>query len=150
MSLQKYQNITSLKKAREQGFTIVELLIVIIVIAILAALVISAYTGIQGEANTSANRSDAKSFATALSANLPDSGTYPANAAAATTLVQSGTRVSSNITAIAAPTGNGQAVNVGYAKCTGNGAVIKWWDSKTGAPSTLSESIKLGATAGCT
>ncbi len=67
MSLQKYQNI-SLKKAREQGFTIVELLIVIIVIAILAALVISAYTGIQTQARDSQAQANAKSAKTAIMA----------------------------------------------------------------------------------
>lgn len=62
MSLQKYQNI-NLKKAREQGFTIVELLIVIIVIAILAALVITAYTGIQQRARDAERQTDMRTLA---------------------------------------------------------------------------------------
>ena len=46
MLKQKHQVLNHLKKSHQQGFTIVELLIVIIVIAILAALVIAAYNGI--------------------------------------------------------------------------------------------------------
>ncbi len=40
------------------GFTIVELLIVIVVIAILAAISVVAYTGIQNRANDAAVKSD--------------------------------------------------------------------------------------------
>tara|TARA_B100000378_G_scaffold216950_1_gene180077 strand:- start:28 stop:519 length:492 start_codon:yes stop_codon:yes gene_type:complete len=46
-----------------KGFTIVELLIVIVVIAILAAITVVAYTGIQGRANDVAVQSDLRAFA---------------------------------------------------------------------------------------
>ena len=72
MSLKKYQNIKSFKDAREQGFTIVELLIVIIVIAILAALVISAYSGVQESAKNSARQAAAQSTKTAVIAYAGD------------------------------------------------------------------------------
>ena len=45
-------------KTQNQGFTIVELLIVIVVVAILTALVISAYNSIQRNARDSKRRSD--------------------------------------------------------------------------------------------
>ena len=51
---------------RRGGFTIVELLIVIVVVSILAAITVVAYVNIQGQARDSAVRSAADSFATAL------------------------------------------------------------------------------------
>lgn len=53
--------IVSSSKHR-MGFTIVELLIVIVVIAILAALSIVAYTGIQNRANDTAVQSDIRNL----------------------------------------------------------------------------------------
>lgn len=48
------------------GFTIVELLIVVVVIAILAAISVVAYTGIQNRANDSAVQYDLRSLAQAI------------------------------------------------------------------------------------
>jgi len=48
---------------RQHGFTIVELLIVIVVIGILAAITIVAFNGVQERANTSTVRSDLGSIA---------------------------------------------------------------------------------------
>lgn len=62
---------------RQKGFTIVELLIVIVVIAILAAITIIAYNGIQKRANDAAIQSDLKNIATALSNYNALKGTYP-------------------------------------------------------------------------
>jgi prepilin-type N-terminal cleavage/methylation domain-containing protein len=53
---------------RERGFTIVELLIVIVVIAILAAISVVAYSGIQQRAKASAAKSDLRNFAKAIEA----------------------------------------------------------------------------------
>ena len=49
-------------KQKQSGFTIVELLIVVVVIAILAAITIVAYNGIQNRANDSVVQSDLKNF----------------------------------------------------------------------------------------
>jgi prepilin-type N-terminal cleavage/methylation domain-containing protein len=66
----------SLKK-RNQGFTIVELLIVIVVIGILALLVITTYSGIQQKARNSKRQSDVKSLQTQLEAFFSQNGYYP-------------------------------------------------------------------------
>jgi prepilin-type N-terminal cleavage/methylation domain-containing protein len=66
----------SLKK-RNQGFTIVELLIVIVVIGILALLVITTYSGIQQKARNSKRQTDVKSLQTQLEAFFSENGYYP-------------------------------------------------------------------------
>lgn len=66
----------SLKK-RNQGFTIVELLIVIVVIGILALLVITTYSGIQQKARNSKRQTDLQSLQTQLEAFFSQNGYYP-------------------------------------------------------------------------
>ena len=66
----------SLKKSKE-GFTIVELLIVIVVIGILALLVITTYSGIQAKARNSKRQADLKSLQTQLEAFFSQNGYYP-------------------------------------------------------------------------
>ncbi len=68
--------MVSLRK-RDQGFTIVELLIVIVVIGILALLVITTYSGIQAKARNSKRASDVKSIQTQLEAFYSQNGYYP-------------------------------------------------------------------------
>lgn len=65
--------------AKQTGFTIVELLIVIVVIAILAAITIVAYNGIQNRTNDSAVQFDLNSIAKKLELYKVDNGTYPPN-----------------------------------------------------------------------
>lgn len=62
---------------RERGFTIVELLVVIVVIAILAAISIAAYTGIQQRAEDTARLHAAKELQTVLALYHSDHGAYP-------------------------------------------------------------------------
>lgn len=76
-------------RRREEGFTIVELLIVIIVIAILAALVIAAYVGIQQRARDSERQSDIRNIAVAVQAYATiHEGTYPTCAQIASRTVE--------------------------------------------------------------
>lgn len=62
---------------KRKGFTIVELLIVIVVIGILAAITIVAYNGIQARARDSIRNQDIKNIAKALELYYIDKGYYP-------------------------------------------------------------------------
>lgn len=63
----------------KSGFTIVELLIVIVVIAILAAITIVAYNGIQARARDNIRYSDVKAIMKSLEFYKIDNGRYPAS-----------------------------------------------------------------------
>lgn len=76
-----FKDIKTMKN-KESGFTIVELLIVIVIIGILAALVIVAYTGIQSRARDAKSQTDAQAVLKKAEAYAADSnGVYPANEA---------------------------------------------------------------------
>ena len=62
---------------RVKGFTIVELLVVIVVIGILAAITIVAYTGISGKAVTASLQSDLTSAKKQLALYQVDNGSFP-------------------------------------------------------------------------
>lgn len=66
-----------LKKHLQKGFTIVELLIVIVVIGILAALVLNTFSGVQRRARDTERQTDVNSIATQLEVYYNDNGGYP-------------------------------------------------------------------------
>lgn len=69
------------RQRRPQGFTIVELLIVIVVIGILAAITIVAYNGIQARAENTKTVSGVADYVRTLKLYAADKGNYPVNAA---------------------------------------------------------------------
>lgn len=68
--------MTSLNK-NQRGFTIVELLIVIVVIGILAALVITTFNGIQQKGRDTERQTDIKALHGQLEAYYAQNGRYP-------------------------------------------------------------------------
>jgi prepilin-type N-terminal cleavage/methylation domain-containing protein len=60
-----------------KGFTIVELLIVIVVIGILAALVLNSFRGVQERARDTERRTDINAQSTQLEVYYTDNGGYP-------------------------------------------------------------------------
>ena len=77
---------------KQQGFTIVELLIVIVIIGILAAISIVAYNGVQDKARVAIVHSDLSNAKKALMANNAEKGNYPSSL---TELTAAGIKISS-------------------------------------------------------
>ena len=75
---------TKLRK-QESGFTIVELLIVIVVIGILAALVLNTFQGVQARARNTERKTDINALHTHLEVYYNDNGSYPSGSATDTT-----------------------------------------------------------------
>lgn len=64
-------------KNKQKGFTIVELLIVIVVIGILVALVVTTFSGIQKKARDTERQTDIKAIHGQVEAYLAQKGVYP-------------------------------------------------------------------------
>ncbi len=134
MTLNKIKNLKE-----ERGFTIVELLIVIVVIAILAAIVIVAYNGITARANTSKAQANAVSVQKVVEAFNADNSMYPALAASGTNSIgtyNGSTRLPAGVTivpdAATSPVNSTNGTStVAYAcltSCTNStGGRITWW-----------------------
>ena len=142
-------------KAKQSGFTIVELLIVIVVIGILAAITIVAYSGITARANGSKAQTNAANTQKVAESFNADKGYYPALAATGTDSIgtyNGSTRLPSGITIIPdAATTTITATNglttVGYAcltSCTNStGGRIAWWNF--GATTPIVNFVYVGA-----
>ena len=111
------------KWAKQTGFTIVELLIVIVVIAILAAITVVAYTGVQGQTNDAAVKSDIRNYAQQVLAYEAENGAFPIGA---------GNSVPVGLGTISAAKGsyNTSVNNLYY--CTGSGTFAIAARSKSG------------------
>src|SRR5581483_10159781 len=72
-----FKNLKQRLEADRGGFTIVELLIVIVVIGILAALVIVTYNGIQQKARDTERKTDIKAVQGQLEAYWANNAKYP-------------------------------------------------------------------------
>lgn len=73
--------------AFKTGFTIVELLIVIVVIGILAAITIVAFNGVTAKANDTKRISDIKNVAKIVNAYYAQNGSFPTTGAATTAIL---------------------------------------------------------------
>ncbi len=63
--------------ARQQGFTLIEIMVVVVILGILGALIVPNIISKPDEARVAAARSDIQSVATALEFYLLDNSTYP-------------------------------------------------------------------------
>ena len=152
------QNIKKLKA--DKGFTIVELLIVIVIIGILAAITIVAYNGIQNRGKTSSGQQTAAQIVKKLEAYNAINSAYPTTKTqiqgtaeskieglpAATTagtkpVIVPATDTIMSATALTGSTANGgESVRING---TATGGFVYYWDYATGTG--VEASIKYGA-----
>lgn len=160
-------------KSNERGFTIVELLIVIVVIAILAAISIVAYNGIQNRAKTSAGQQLASQIAKKAEAYNTLNGQYPTYCQLTTNIIEAtggsctytapgtsaGTEARLDNTAAVVRTGAGGAsytttvsngnATVGYSNCSGGspvtGGVILYYDYTASTPTQVGQGVGTGS-----
>lgn len=125
MTLNKMKNVR-----KEGGFTIVELLIVIVIIAILATITIVAYNGITNRAKLDKAIATARNVVGKAEAYNAELGSYPTgptqmtSAASSTTYYLTGATF---VTAIAAAPSN--EATIMYSTCTTPAGIrISYWD----------------------
>ena len=136
---------------KSRGFTIVELLIVIVIIAILAAITIVAYNGITARANASSAKSAAGAVIKKMEAFNADEGTgvYPATPAALTGAAATKTYQLTGVTFATGtlPTTAPATPNVlVFYSCT-TGAAVAYWDYSSTATNKWTGMFTGGATA---
>lgn len=139
----KEASVNNLQQLRaERGFTIVELLIVIVVIGILAAIVIVAYNGVQNRAKTSKAQSAASAVIKKLEAYRADeTGSYPATFGTLTnssnstkTYYVTGITFTTTTTLPTNAPANGAEATVTYSTCGAGGARASYWDYSLATP----------------
>ena len=143
--------MSKLNIKKEHGFTIVELLVVIVVIGILAAITIVSYTGITSRAKAARAQSNANSVQSVAEIYFSDTaqtGYYPTNAAALTGYTTGAAKIPTGITVSAAaqnkPDASEGEATIRYMAKSGNtGACIGWYDFS--AASTPIKYVYLGS-----
>lgn len=133
---------------KDNGFTIVELLVVIVVIAILATITIVSYIGITTRASASSTLANAQQLQSVIEILNADNGKYPIITTDFTTFPIITAKVPSGIiygpaALTVASTKNFQLSTLNGAPSTGG--MISYWDYTTNAASTQAKSLFWGA-----
>jgi general secretion pathway protein G len=126
-------------KHRQEGFTIVELLIVIVVIAVLATISVIAYNGVQKRAVLSSMSSDLSQAAKAFRLYEVDNGSFPSD-------IPTSVKTSKGVVLSATNTNSGTfCINAYYQSDT---TLKRSWDSRNGLQEDLCSGAAIGAPAG--
>jgi|WetSurMetagenome_2_1015567.scaffolds.fasta_scaffold77743_2 prepilin-type N-terminal cleavage/methylation domain-containing protein len=90
-----------MKRKNEQGFTLVEVIVVAVIVAVLAAVAIPLYNGYIRDSRTNVCQNNAATIASTFTAKIAQNAAYAATAAAS-----SGTQVSVPSEVVGGPTSN--------------------------------------------
>jgi type IV pilus assembly protein PilA len=131
--------------SKERGFTIVELLIVIVVIGILAAITIVAYNGVQNRARATTNQANAQEVQNKAEVYAADTGNgvFPASVTAFEAIVATDTAALSPKvkavlgTTLPAATDATSRAAIIYQQCGTDGAKVGYWDSSLATPAVV-------------
>jgi len=130
-------------KNRQAGFTIVELLIVIVAIGILAAISIVAYTGIQQRANSVVASSDLQNASTIMGMKYVEVGQYPLT-------VPSEVKTSANSVLQLTSTGSNSAFCINAYNTKDSSIRMSWDANRGGLQSMLCNGATIGSPSGGT
>ena len=126
------------KQIKSKGFTIVELLIVIVVIAILAAITIVAYNGIQNRAHTTAQKTAAENMAKKIESYNAIKSAYPQYSTTTSLTSQLNGVTDSSLS------GSGLAIKTTASASNGDGDVVVYLCTSTAGTAPASGSTPTG------
>ncbi|NCU29410.1 prepilin-type N-terminal cleavage/methylation domain-containing protein [Candidatus Saccharibacteria bacterium] len=123
-----------ISQTKQKGFTIVELLIVIVIIGILAAISIVAYNGVTQKARDDRRVTNARNLVNAAASYNAENGTWPtvAQVQAYPTVKLTGDAADSAKVTATAPT-SGTADTYRYVVCSTGGVRVQYWREVAGA-----------------